>query len=319
MDSKSWTSWRRGLCCVLVPLAGAALADEKPRPLEGAEKVSVTFDVLASWKERATTRFLGWGPFELGVGDQMASLGLPSFAFGVGGGTDGCGGEAGTATPENALERQPYAWTADVKVLEASTDRLALSASWKRFTRGARGEAIESAAESIPRLIVREGERVMLDFIAVPLAASACARNYSLELTAAVREDPALAERQIAYDLWLVHETSDGARSSERARITVKHGEKTAFAFPKAALPASAGGRAEVLVNGQLRGRIRDDGTVDLALSTYRAVIRDGGVSGATGEKWLRVRPSDAIRVELPASPDAEGHGFALIVTAKPL
>jgi hypothetical protein len=52
-----------------------------------------------------------------------------------------------------------------------------------------------------------------------------CARNFAIELTAGLAEDPALARRQIAYDLWLVHEAPGGQRQSRHLELTANQGE----------------------------------------------------------------------------------------------
>jgi len=348
MDARSWSSWRRALCCVLVAVAGAAVADEKPRGLEGGEKVNVSFNLLVSWNEGATTRIAGWGPYPLRVGEAMRALGLQRFAFGADGGAEGCSSGVATLPVQTIFDQYGYAlaWMADASVVEASTGHLVLSASWKRFTRGPGGEAVESAHESIPRLSLREGERALLDY-AVPPANNQqrCARNYLLELTAEVMEDPVFADRQIVYDLWLVHETAGGLKETAHTQLIAGQGERVPFAFAKQKLAAVTGGagsdqKLQVAISGHVRGRIRRDGPIELALGSERALSyvapdgsNDGSVADA-GEKNVRVQPGEGIRVELPPpsqgptggdarapsmTRDLAGHSFALILTAKPV
>jgi hypothetical protein len=342
MDCTPRSFWRRVVTWVFVPLAAAAaLAEENPRPLEGGEKVSLTFSLLATPREAATRPMASMGPLDLGVGEGMIGRGstLP-FAFGAG----ACSGGLSIEPVEATLARYPVAWTADVTVTEASTDRLVLSGSWERFTRGTDGKPVRAAGASISRLSLREGERVLLDLVAPPSSGDpACMRNFALELTAQIKEDPALAERRIAYDVWLVHDTPDGKHSSQRSRMTARHGEQSGFAFPNEKLPTTGGWETasdllQVAVVGDVRGRIRRDGTVELALKTERTLSyvapdgsNDGGV-GEGGEKTVRVRPGEAIRVQLPGAPrggdgrreksmarDLAGHSFALVLRAEPL
>lgn len=344
MDWRSWTSWRRTLCCVLVPLAGAALAGEKPRPLHPAEKVTVSFSALVTLKNGATTRMLTMQQ-DLAVGQTMvgdAMQGTP-FSFGVGGDPSGCGAQVTTQMADSLVAQHPFAWSADLKVLEASTDRLVLSISWKRIERGSDGKPVEAASEEMPSVSLREGERVLLD-LARPTGSS-CYRNAALEVTARLKEDPALATRQIGYDLWLVHETKDGKRTTARTQLTAAQGEQSPFAFPRQKLPALASGgsadeKLQVTMTGRVRGRIRRDGALEVSLSSERMLSyvaadgsNDGGI-GDGGEKNVRVQPGEAVRIELPPpdnSPargdpraprmaeDLAGHTFALIITAKAL
>jgi hypothetical protein len=344
MDSKSWTSWRRGLCCVLVPLAGAALADEKPRSLEGAEKVAVSFSVLVTSTSGATSPS-GRMQFDLGLGQTVVGdfmHGTP-FSFGVAGDPSGCSSQSGFQSAESLVAQYPLTWSGDAKLLEASTDHLMLSVSWKRFERGSDGKPVEAASEEIPTVSLREGDRILLDFARPP--GSGCFRNAALEVTAQLKEDPHLSARQIAYDLWFVHETTDGKKTSARTHLTAGQGERLPFAFPMQKLPALASGgsgdeKLHVTVTGQVRGRIRRDGALELSLGTERMLSyvapdgsNDGGI-GEGGERVVRVQPGEAIRVEMPdpaqgvskgdpraprMAHDLAGHTLSLIVTARPL
>jgi len=347
MSRRPGTTRRRVIVWGIVPLAAAVLAEEKPRPLEGGEKVSVTFNLLVTPREAATLPGVSMGPIDLAVGETMVGNGTAHpFAFGAAGDPDGCGAGVGIEPVEVTLARYRMAWTADVKVMEASTDELVLSGGWERFTRGADGRRVRAGGASIPRLSLREGERVLLDLVAPPSSGEpTCMRNFALELTAQVKEDPALANSQIAYDLWLLHETKDGKRTTARTQLTASQGERLSFAFPKEKLPASPSGgeddqKLEVAFTGKVRGRVRSDGRVAVSLDTHRMLSyvapdgsNDGGI-GEGGEKMVDVRPGEAVRVELPdpargvargdpraprMARDLAGHSFALVLSARPL
>jgi hypothetical protein len=344
MESKCRRVCAGVLGCAVAALGVAAIADVKPRGLEAQEKVTVAFTVLWTPLAGATSpSFTMQQDLDTGqamVGDVME--GRP-FSFGLGSGPQGCGGQLSIQSAESQIENHSLAWSAEARVIEASTDRLVLGASWKRLVRGRDGEAVESASQDLERLVLAEGDRVLLDFAPVP--ESRCIRNAALELTVRLKEDPARASRHIAYDLWLVHESPGGARTSARTQLTARQGEQLPFAFPKQVLPAVSRGEPgkrelQVEVSGKLRGRIRSDGTLVLSLDASRAlsyVAADGSNDGSVGDggqKVVEVRPGEAIRVELPdpargraaadtrasrMSDDLRGHAFAVVVTAKPL
>src|SRR6266496_6859642 len=77
-----------------------------------------------------------------------------------------------------------------------------------------------------------------------------------------VAEDPALAERRIAYDLWLVDEGPGGPSTTRRSRMTAKHGEKRDFDFEplRWSIPEGNGdvgpAGAKAHVSGHVRGRM---------------------------------------------------------------
>jgi hypothetical protein len=285
------------------------------------------------------------GPIDLGVGESMVQPDrVVPFAFGALGGPGGCGAGLATEPVAAVLARYRYAWTADVTLLEATIDKLVLGATWGRFESRPAGSPVRSAGETIPQVSLREGERLLLDFVAPsPAGEPACMRNFALELTAELKEDPALAGKQIAYDLWLVHDAPSGEKTSRRWAATSRHGEKTGFQFAHEMLQAHTAGdgaqQLQVGVTGHVRGRIRKDGSLELALRTERMlsyVSSDGGTGDGgeseTGEKVVRVQPGEVIRVELPGvapgagkgerherfARDLAGHAFALVLRAGP-
>jgi len=240
MGCRPRTLWSRVVTWVLVPLGAAALAEERPRPLEG-EKVSVTFTLLETFTSGGTSPLMTMQQ-DLGVGQTMVGdvmQGTP-FSFGLAGGAAGCSSQLAMQSAESQLAQHPVAWSADAKVLEASTDRLVLGASWKRLARGSDGGPTESASEQIPSFSLGEGDRLLLDFVRAP--GSGCIRNAALEITAQIKEDPVLASSQIGFELWLVQETTDGKKAAARTQLTAGQGERLPFAFPTQKLPALANG-----------------------------------------------------------------------------
>jgi hypothetical protein len=330
-----------------MPMAAAALAAEGPRARESGVTVSVTFNVLETFASASTSNVLSMQQdlrvAQTFVGDALR--GNP-FSFGVSfdDGQGRCSSGVAMQSAEAHAARYPLVWSADAKVLEASTDHLLLSVSWRRLEPGSDGKPTESASEEIESVSLREKDRVLLDFVRSP--ESRCIRNAALEITASIKEDAALASSQLTYDLWLVHEARDGKHASGRAQLTAGQGELTSFAFPRQKLPALASGagadqRLQVAVTGQLRGRVRRDGMLELALDTQRGLSyvtpdgsNDGGIMEG-GLKTVAVRPGEAVRVDLPnptagsatasdpraarMAQDLEGHSFAVIVKAKPL
>jgi len=336
--------FRRGTPALgIVLLAITAQSADVPPPPKGREKVSVTFTLLATPRQAATFPIASMGPIDLAIGEAMVRSGtVEPFAFG--GNPDDCSAGLSIEPVEAMLERYPIAWAADVRLDEVTTNRLVLSGTWERYTRGADGKAVRAAGARFASIALREEERVLLDLATPSPDGSECMRNFALELTAKVKEDPALAPRQIGYELWLVHEADGGTTTAGRARLTAGHGQEASFAFPRVTLPAADGGAAKgtlnVTVTGRVRGRVRTDGTVVLSLATLRALsyvapdgASDGGISEG-GEKAVDVRPDETVRLDVPdpargaakddprasrMAHDLAGHSFAIVFRAKPL
>src|SRR4029453_714057 len=116
----------------LVPAAAAALAQEKARPLDSGAKVTVSFNVLQTAPMAGTFPTMTMQQ-DLVAGQTFVGDGLEGrpFAFGVGaGGAGRCNSQLSIEPPESKVAGYPLVWSADARVLEASTDRIVLSARW---------------------------------------------------------------------------------------------------------------------------------------------------------------------------------------------
>jgi hypothetical protein len=339
MDSGTRGPVRRTLSCLLVLLATVVVAQDDVRP-PGKEKAHVTVSVLRTAPGGATQPTMAMGPLDLAVGERIPPTVFAAGAAGVD--SQGCEARMTMEPPEAVLGRFSLVWTVTAEVRSIETDRIVLDVTWQRLKRGENGPPPLAGVPTRESITLREGERVLLDFADGARPDWLCARNFAIELTAGLAEDPALARRQIAYDVWLVHEAPGGQRQSRHLELTANQGEESAFQFPHQRLPAAVAAKGsgaeeglQVDVKGTLRGRVRPDGAIDLSLRTNRSlwyVSPDGSGEhvGDGGEKILSVHAQETIRVDLPGATrntqqpdryarDLSGHSFALVLQARPL
>jgi hypothetical protein len=196
-------------------------------------------------------------------------------------------------------------------VRAASLEKIELDVDWKRYVRGANGERRATAGDS-GAITLGEGQRRLLDFVRMRNVPGweSCYDSLALELEAKVAEDPALADRRIAYDLWLVDEGPGGSSTTRRWQMAGKHGESRDFDFEPVRLALPGGGTPAGLdtrVSGAVRGRVRDDGSFEVALRAIRTDSPDDHhwAVGGHGEKRVRIGAGETIRLELPA-PDPD-------------
>lgn len=227
-------------------------------------------------------------------------------------------GEAGCATsvvvpavPDGQVPEPPaQLWEARLTVQSATLEQIELDVEWQRYVRGkdAAPHAIKGDRRSVR---LREGEHHLLDFVEVRSKPGweSC-YSLALEVKASVAEDPALAERRIAYDLWLVDEGPGGPSTTRRWQMAGKQGQARDFDFEplhRSITGEATAGRLDTRVFGQVRGRVQDDGSLEVALLAERQDMpadRHWALGGA-GEKRVRVTAGETIRLELPApSPD---------------
>ena len=323
-----------GLSCTLCLIAGASDQGRAGR-LEG-EKVSVMFGIVGTPPSAATFRFGGVGSGGLTVG---ASARVP--LFGVDGEKCGMLATFGESA-EQLLRSHPLVYAVDVKVVDAVLDEIHLAVDWRRYTRpsGARRPAVGDHLD----VTLKEGQRMVLDVIDRPafLPSQCAGRNFMLEMTPSVEEDPAFADRQIAYDLWLVHEQPNGQRTTFAWKASGKQGQELTFQFPDRVLGApgqasgDSGPHLRLGIKGEVRGRLRQDGRLDLGVDLTQQLALADGTSATYGNeevKRIRIQPGETIRIDIPLpQPPADhdgqtggyqqclqGHTLGLILTATPL
>ncbi len=120
---------------------------------------------------------------------------------------------------DKALATHALVWTAIAEVVAVSTDNVVLAVTWERVKPGENGQPTKLAGESDAKLTLREGDRTLLDFAdRAPSGEAFCMRNFALEVTAEIAEDPSLAAQGIAYDVWLLHEAPGGTKNEPPPR-----------------------------------------------------------------------------------------------------
>jgi hypothetical protein len=107
-------------------------------------------------------------------------------------------------------------------------------------------------------------------------------------VAASIAEDRGLANNTLEWDVWL----GGGAQVEPHHRaLTSAQGESTAFQFEHISTSQTFGGATVFAqVYGQLRGRVRPDGNIDVALTMGRRA----SVGPGTGSKGVRGNPSRA-------------------------
>jgi hypothetical protein len=249
----------------------------------------------------------------------------------------GMRGQQSVATPTGPLPENGWRWDVVGELRRASIDSIELSLAWRRLE-PAPGGGERVVAEGRRDVTLPENKGHLIDFVdlAASRRAPTSAHNAALEILAAPAEDETLAERRVAYDLWLVDE-ADGKRGDVRRwQVIAKQGEKIPFDFERLRWQfQDAPAAIETRVEGSFRGRVRADGKIDVAIAAVRSTgssARDWMLASG-GDKRVAMSSGETVRVELPppdlgrvgppesARVDAlagllHGHTLALVLTA---
>ena len=212
-----------------------------------------------------------------------------------------------------------HVWEVTVQLVSAEIDQVQLQVDWKRYSTDPEGRRVQVAGD-VRTPSIAEQTPHLLDFVAEEDDACRLA-NVRLEVEAMMAEAAAFVGRGIDYDLWLVHESADGQRDTRRRIVQGQHGQRTTFWFPTLAWQRPGSDcTLSLTVRGELRGRLKPDGSVDLTVSPT-TVLRLSDTSGAaeTGRgigsrSLLSLTPGEVVEVQMPL-----GFGRATIGQCAPV
>jgi len=222
---------------------------------------------------------------------------------------------------EQAASAQ-YVWRFDVRMLEVMTERITFELSWVRTSRLAPGEVLRKTQQ----LTMREGESRAIDLLHGRQDGDC--DSVVIEVGAGITEDRALAGKTLEWDLWL-----DGGAHVDPAHrgLTSAQGDSAAFKFEPMPTSQVFGGGATAFaqVYGQLRGRVRSDGNIDVALNTNRVVSVDPSSSptglrptgnatrSGSGQKNFALKPGETVKIVLPKIASSAPSDMSITVRAR--
>jgi hypothetical protein len=226
---------------------------------------------------------------------------------------------SGSIDPER-LAASAHVWRLHAKLLSATMENVVVFVEWSR-TDAARRGVTRLTTGGFTTVTLPEGGLHTLDFLASPTPEDTCGASLRVDLDVAVEEDARFVQDSVEYELWLVDDARSGSGGTHRLRMTGAQGESLNFAFPALTWPLpdvrfadGRNGSVAATVTGAIRGRIRDDGSIDLFLEAHRDIGIVGrqtrGAIGDHGRKSLRVGPAETLGLTLP--PAKGTHTLAL-------
>jgi len=310
-----------------VAAAVSQVGDRAAEPARGLDvipdRVSVQLAASVTPQGAATRDAGSGGPILTIGGDGTAYLlagrvdreGRPSRAL--------CTARVGSGDlgPE-AVAKAAHVWRAKLSVLSATMQSIVLGVDWSRESVDSLGVR-RNAAGDRTTLTLREGEHHTLDFIASTAPGDDCGESLRVDVTATIAEDRRFADERIRYELWLVDQAPGRPDEVRQFVATAEHGEKLDFGLdalrwglPGAIFKNGTDAQAVAVVRGSIRGRIREDGSIEILLGAMRdlGIAEAGKTSGGRvsegGEKALRIAPGETLGLILPRAGGA--HTLAL-------
>jgi hypothetical protein len=177
-------------------------------------------------------------------------------------------------------------------------------------TMGRRDDEPPGARNVTRHLVLSENAPHVLDFVEANGSESCAVRSMVLQVSAAFEEAPAFARELLSYDLWLTHRDAAGREWTRRESRSARQGELVDFRFRPLRWRLDAlrsGGDRNIAVDeqvsGAIRGRIREDGRIDVSFQAMRELaLGEGSTGGRGGRKIFVVQSGEPVRLELPAA-----------------
>lgn len=251
------------------------------------------------------------------VGDDMLPGESSLFNIAVGNANDLCYSSVWTSpsSPPAAIQAfaekeeasAHYVYRFEVRTLEVMTDRIKFDLTWQRTSRITPGEVLRRTQQ----LTLREGESRPVDLLHGKEGTNCV--SVVLQVTADIAAAAAPRANALEWDLWLGETTQT---DTAHRTLTSVPGESASFQFePVSTTAMEASGKVDAVlvhVYGQVRGRVRPDGSIDVALNTNRTVSfdlsgaprrtipKDLSPAGGSGQKNFILKPGEAVKIVLP-------------------
>jgi hypothetical protein len=186
---------------------------------------------------------------------------------------------------------------------------------WIRWTRRVLDSRVVDAGDLVREYEARltDGDRIVLDLVRPPAGTNPECDGVVVQMGLEFSEAPDLANAVLDYDVWLVHREADGREVLDRMSGRGLQGHSVDYLFKRLRYDASGfpnpDGPVDVELRGSVRGRVRPDGQIDLAVGATRTVLKSRLGNGRGGSKQATIGDGETIELEMP-SYDLKGSGF---------
>ena len=222
-----------------------------------------------------------------------------------------CGvGAARDGKLDDVLKEQTrgYLWKVTRTGVSHVNGLLTFDLEWTRYDDG----SPISSASAKQRLTLNEGTSFPIDMLRAAAPGSCKAGAVILEISASAIEVPAFADTVLQYDLWVTHQDGTAQKQTRHFVVSAKQGAASAFEFApfRFGIPKLTADQYDLdlvtRVIGSIRGRLRENGKVDIDLETRRLdrLERRDEPTAATprlgGRKTIELELGETVEIVLP-------------------
>ena len=201
-------------------------------------------------------------------------------------------------------DQPAHSWTWQFEMCLKSSDRsgAVVALHWARTVHDPAAVDADSIERSY-EVSLSEHQKITLDLVRPRVLTNQC-EGVSLELELRFQDPPELENALLDYDIWLLQTDESGREFIDRVQPRGFQGRDTEYAFRRQHYDMngtrSATGPVSIALSGQVKGRVRSDGRIDLVVSLGRTVWVGSLGTGDGGLKQETVADGETIELATP-------------------
>ena len=207
-------------------------------------------------------------------------------------------------------------WGIEGRVVSVDRDMVTLDLHWQRRV-ASTGFDPATAMDQHQRVTLRDGHSRPFDLVRTGEAGPDACQWFVAEYGVDLLDPPEVEHAVLQYVIWLVHRERDGREVTRRFQKNGEQGEVVNYEFPRlfhtsdgVPLSTEREGALATILFGEIKGRVRLDGLIDLTIDTVRTVKSEQGNTSSNGRKLLTVKPGETVEVQIP--PPTGQHTFSV-------
>jgi hypothetical protein len=194
-------------------------------------------------------------------------------------------------------------WRFQARLKSSTPARAEIELNWKRTVKN-RTAVDADTIERQYQLSLSERSREVIDIVRPPEGTSSDCEGFAIEAEFFYRDEPDLENSLLQYDVWLIDTDASGEQMTDHLEPRGLQGRDVEYAFRPQRFDVdgkrSPAGPVSSRLEGRVKGRVRSDGRIDLAVGVMRWVQSGSLGTGDGGGKLVTVSDGETIEVLTP-------------------
>lgn len=210
-----------------------------------------------------------------------------------------CAPGSGLEAPSQAV----VVWRADATLRSFDASGATIDVHWSRAVED-RDAVNDGSLDRHVSMHLVEGQRDVLDLVRMAPGADPSCDGAAIMVNFALQDSRALVNSLLEYDIWLIDRDRTGYETIDHVTTRGLQGRSIDYAFTPIKYAAdgtvSRDGTVQVDLRGQVKGRVRRDGRIDLVVGASRMRTEGRLGTGDGGGTMATVGQGETVEFQLP-------------------